>query len=109
MALHQATTFPRLPSSDAGAGPGAPAGLASFLGTYAFPAARLEISVIVRDGGLALDIKGQGVVGLTAPDAEGKRAFADDPGAKISFVLDAAGRATALKLHRTMAIPRKPA
>jgi len=109
MTLHQATSFPRLPSSDAGPGPGAPAELAPLLGTYALPAARLEISVLFRDGGLALDIKGQGVVGLTAPDAEGKRAFADDPGAKISFVLDAAGQATALKLHRTMAIPRKPA
>ena len=107
MALHQATTFPRLPSSDAGAGPGAPAGLASLLGTYALPAARLELTVLIRDGGLALDIKGQGVVGLTAPDAEGLREFADDPGAKVSFVLDAAGKTTAMKLHRTYTFTRK--
>lgn len=107
MTLHQATSFPRLPSSDAVAGPGAPAELVPLLGTYALPAARLEIAVLVREGGLALDIKGQGVVGLTAPDADGMRAFADDPGAKISFVLDASGKVTAMKLHRTFMFPRK--
>jgi secernin len=105
--LHQATAFPRLPSPDAVAGPNAPAELAPLLGTYALPAARLEIAVLVREGGLALDIKGQGVVGLTAPDADGMRAFADDPGAKISFVLDASGKVTAMRLHRTFMFPRK--
>jgi len=49
----------------------------------------------------------QGVVGLTAPDAEGLREFADDPGAKVSFVLDAAGKTTAMKLHRTYTFTRK--
>jgi secernin len=107
MTLHQATSFPRLPSSDAVAGPNAPAELAPLLGTYALPAARLEISVLFRDGGLALDIKGQGVVALTGPDADGLRAFEDDPSAKVSFLLDASGRATVLKLHRTVVFPRK--
>ena len=105
--LHQTTTFPRLPAADAAPESDVPVDLAPLLGLYGLPAAKIEFDVRFLDGGLALDIKGQGVVGLEAPDGEGLRAFGDDPTAKISFVRDASGRATALKLHRTVKFPRK--
>jgi len=105
--LHQTTTFPRLPAAEAAPEPNVPIELAPLLGLYGLPAAKIELAVLFRDGGLALDIKGQGVVGLEAPDGEGRRVFADDPGTKISFDRDASGRATALKLHRTIRFPRK--
>jgi len=105
--LHQTTTFPRLPAAGAAPEPNVPVDFAPLLGLYGLPAAKIELAVLFRDGGLALDIKGQGVVGLEAPDGEGRRAFADDPTAKISFDRDASGRATALKLHRTVRFPRK--
>jgi hypothetical protein len=105
--LHQTTSFPRIPSEDAGTDPDAPAGLAPLLGTYALPAARIEMKVRVQQDGLALEIKGQGVVELTPLDEEGLWKFSDDATAKVSFVRDASGRATVLKLHRTFAMPRK--
>jgi len=106
--LHQTTSFPRVPAQDAGTDPDAPIELAPLLGTYALPAARIEMTVRVQQDGLALDIKGQGVVGLTPPDDQGLRTFSDDPSAKVSFVRDASGKATVLKVRRTFTIPRKP-
>ncbi len=105
--LHQATPFARIPAAETGADADIPAELAPLLGTYAFPAARIEMTVRFQNGRLALDIKGQGVVELTAPDEEGLRAFSDEPAAKVSFVRDASGKATVLKVHRTFTIPRK--
>jgi secernin len=105
--LHQATPFPKVAASEPPADPATPADLVPLLGTYSLPAAKIEMAVRFQESGLVLDIKGQGVVGLTAPDGQGLRAFSDDPGAKVSFVRDAAGKATALKIHRTFTIPRK--
>lgn len=105
--LHQTTSFSRVPAAETGAASDAPADLIPLLGTYAFPAARIEISVKCQNGRLALDIKGQGVVELATPDEDGLRAFSDDPAARVSFVRDASGKATILKIHRTFTIPRK--
>ncbi|MDH4196028.1 MAG: C69 family dipeptidase [Candidatus Aminicenantes bacterium] len=105
--LHQATTFPRQPAADPATDPNAPADLAPLLGTYGLPVAKIEFAVRFLEGGLALDIKGQGIVRLEAPDEQGLRAFGDDPTAKVSFVQDASGTVTALKLHRTVRFPRK--
>ncbi len=105
--LHKTTSFSRIPSGDSGVDPNIPSELAPLLGTYSFPAARIEMTVRIQNGRLALDIKGQGVVELTAPDEEGLRTFSDEPAAKVSFVRDASGKATVLKIHRTFTIPRK--
>ncbi len=105
--LHQTTSFSRIPSGNSGVDPNIPSELGPLLGTYSFPAARIEMTVKLQNGRLALDIKGQGVVELTAPDAQGLRSFSGDPAAKVSFVRDASGQATVLKVHRTFTIPRK--
>lgn len=105
--LHQATPFPKVAADEPPADPATPADLVPLLGTYALPAAKIEMAVRHQNGGLVLDIKGQGVVELTAPDGQGRRTFSDDAGAKVSFVRDAAGQATALKVHRTFTMPRK--
>ncbi len=105
--LHQTTPFSRVAAADTGADINIPADLAPLVGTYALPAAGIEMTVRVQNGGLALDIKGQGVVELKPPDDQGLRTFSDEPGAKVSFVRDASGKATVLKVHRTFRIPRK--
>jgi len=105
--LHQTTSFSRIPSGDSGADPNIPSELAPLLGTYSSPAARIEMTVKLQNGRLALDVKGQGVIDLAAPDEQGLRTFSDDPAAKVSFVRDASGQATVLKVHRTFTIPRK--
>jgi len=105
--LHQTTSFARLPSADAAPDPGTPADLAPLLGTYALPAARIEMIVKAQDGALLMDIKGQGIVKLDAPDGQGLRAFTDDPAAKVSFVRAGSDKATVLKVHRTIKLLRK--
>jgi secernin len=105
--LHQTNSFSRISSTDMPEDPNTPPDLAALLGTYALPAARIEMTVRIHNGGMALDIKGQGVVELTSPDDQGLRTFSDDPSAKVSFVRDTSGKATVLKVHRTFKIPRK--
>lgn len=86
------------------AAPAAELDLASLVGTYHANVGVLRdttLTVLEKDGKLALDVPGQRVYDLNPPDETGKWAFADMPQAiQVSFARDEQGQVTALVLHQ---------
>ncbi|MBT8484729.1 MAG: serine hydrolase, partial [Phycisphaerae bacterium] len=79
-----------------------PADLERFTGEYRFDAMDADLTVLLRDGQLGLDVPGQMVYDLLPPDADGRRAFRgfeaitvrfneNDDGVIVSLTLDQAG------------------
>ncbi len=67
-----------------------------------------EFKVLERGGRLAVDIPGQMTVELNEPNAEGVRTLVLTDRVAFSFVEDAAGAATAMKLHQATILTRAP-
>jgi secernin len=105
--FHQATTVLKAPLPENVPLPDAPAEFLPYLGKYVLAAAKLELAVIFRSGKLVLEIPGQGPHELESPDEEGLWRFKGDLGSAVSFVRNPEGNISALKVHRTILIPRK--
>jgi secernin len=105
--FHQATAVAKAPAPKNGLKADAQAEVLPYLGKYVLPAARLELAIVIRSRKLVLEIPGQGAFELETPDEDGLWRFSGDPGSAVSFVRDPEGKVSALKVHRTIRIPRK--
>jgi len=82
-----------------------------FVGTYTGTAGSLmnkELTVLVQNGSLAVDVPGMMVFELTEPDDNGMRYFKITDNVGISFDRDEEGKTVALRTHEKTPIPRAP-
>jgi len=78
-----------------------PEHLQPYIGTYAATFDDSVYSVVVKGGGLALDVPGQTVYELKDPDETGRWVFVLSGGLAVSFVSDASGLVTSLILYQS--------
>lgn len=105
MKMHQTTEMPRKaeqPESE-----NVPEQYKPYVGKYTIPMASAEMTVLVQDDHLALDIPGQMVVKLKPPDNKGRWYFTIDDKTAVSFPRDDTGKITAMRLHQTFELPKK--
>ncbi len=106
--FHEATPLPRKKTdSEEQKNKDIPDKYAEYVGVYTIPMQNLELTVMVKDGHLALDIPGQGVIDLEEPDENGRWTFSVNSSRAISFVKSRKGDITALSLHSLFTLPRK--
>jgi CubicO group peptidase (beta-lactamase class C family) len=77
--------------------------LEDYAGAYLASFAPLEdtaVTVVVKDGALAVDVPGQMVFDLKPPDENGRRAFAISAEIAVSFERDDAGNVVMMRLHQ---------
>jgi len=72
-----------------------------YLGKYHFDAMKLDMTVLARNGKMAVDVPGQMVFDLKPPDAEGKWAFDFPAPIQVSFVTNEQGDVTLMKLYQS--------
>jgi len=82
------------------AGEGDPAAFEKYLGRYRFELANVDVEALVQNGRLALDVPGQMVFELHAPDADGKRAFRITDQIAARFNEDEAGAVTSITMFQ---------
>lgn len=89
--------------------PAGQADLSDYVGRYDAAFIRDTLTVVEQDGGLALDVPGQTVYGLRAPDEEGLWAFKLTKSIQVEFVREE-GEVVALVMHQgglTMSAPKE--
>lgn len=74
--------------------------LQKFLGEYHFDPINDDVTVLISDGKLAVDVPGQMVFKLLPPDEEGKWQFEMTDEIKVSFVKNDADEVVAMKLYQ---------
>ena len=80
---------------------------AEYVGVYTIPMQNLEVTVMVKDGHLAMDFPGQEVINLEDPDENGRWAFSIDDNRAVSFVRSRKGNISAMNLHAFFTLPKK--
>ncbi len=80
---------------------------AEYVGVYTIPMQKLELTIMVKDGHLALEIPGQGVIDLEGPDESGRWTFSGNSSRTVSFVKNSKGNITAMNLHSLFTLPKK--
>ncbi|MCP3905774.1 MAG: serine hydrolase [Planctomycetes bacterium] len=109
LANARATTLPALATSivfdhllDAEPAETADAGasLDRYLGVYRFDRLGVDVTVLQRDGRLALDVPGQRIYDLEAPDADGRRGLRGFEPIAVAFEESADGPVPALSLFQ---------
>ncbi|MHC5112884.1 MAG: serine hydrolase [Planctomycetota bacterium] len=121
LANAQSTLFPALATNlifeellredAAPAGEDAAAGAdeyARYLGTYRFEVLGVDVTVLERDGQLAVDIPRQMVYELGPPDARGVRSFRGFPEITIAFEESADGAVVAMTMDQRGEVYRLP-
>ena len=81
----------------------APADLQPYLGTFYANFGHYKnepFQILLRNGGLALDIPDQLVFELTKPDKDGRRKFAVSDKVAVDFKKDESGKVVSLSLHQ---------
>lgn len=72
-----------------------------YLGKYHFDVLKTDVTVLVRNGKLAVDVPGQMVFELKPPDKDGKWAFDFPTPISVSFVTGEEGKARMMKLYQS--------
>jgi secernin len=80
---------------------------AVYVGVYTIPTQKLELTVMVKDGHLALEIPGQGVIDLEGSDENGRWTFSANSSRAVSFVKNRKGEISAMNLHSLFTLPKK--
>lgn len=102
--------FPPAQAAEAGALP--PEKLAELAGAYRFAHLGVDVTALVKDGKLHLDVPGQMVFELKWPDAQGKWFFAMTDQIAVSFVRDEKGQVVSMTMYQAgleFDLPRKGA
>jgi secernin len=107
MTIHQVITMPRKAEDPERVSQGAPDEYSPFVGAYTIPPGIAEMTVLVENDHLALNIPQRGTIELRQPDAKGRWFFADDDMTSVSFESDDAGKVNAMKLYQVFILPRK--
>lgn len=77
-----------------------PEEMAPFLGRYLATVKKESITVLFRNGRLAVEMPNKMVLDLAGPDKNGRRPFVLTDQAAVSFVRDKSGAVTEMKLHQ---------
>ena len=77
-----------------------PAAFAALVGNYLSTVSDNQVTVLVQEERLALEIPGQGVYSLEDPDASGRRRFVVTDQAAVSFLCDDFGAVQGMLLHQ---------
>ncbi|MGD2295745.1 MAG: C69 family dipeptidase [Candidatus Aminicenantes bacterium] len=78
-----------------------------YVGMYTVPMQNLELTVLIKDGHLALEIPGQDVIDLEESDEKGRWVFSADAERAVSFARNRKGEISAMSLHSTFTLPKK--
>ena len=78
-----------------------------YVGTYTVPMQKMELTVQIKDGHLALDIPGQGVIDLEGPDEKNRWVFSVNADRAVSFLRNRKGEISAMNMHSTFTLPKK--
>jgi CubicO group peptidase (beta-lactamase class C family) len=81
-----------------------------FLGRYFFEPMNANMTVLVQNGVLAVDVPGQMIYDLKPPDENGRRVFAITDAIAVSFQQEADGRVTLMRMEQgglTFELPRE--
>jgi secernin len=87
--------------------PDIPKEYAEYAGVYTIPVQNLELTIVVKDGRLALNAPGQAVIDLEGPDEKGRWAFSMEDSRSVSFVRNRKGDVTAMNIHSLFTLPKK--
>ena len=108
MKFHESTPLPRKKADpEAKKDADVPEEYAEVVGAYTVPMQKLELTVLIKDGHLALEIPGQGVIDLEGPDENGRWTFSGNSSRTVSFVKNSKGDISALNLHSLFTLPKK--
>ncbi len=72
-----------------------------YLGKYHFEPLKSEVTVLIQNGKLAVDVPGQIIYELKPPDKDGKRYFAVTDQIAASFERDANGKVNVMKMYQS--------
>lgn len=78
-----------------------PTSVQDFLGKYRLDVLKTDVTVLMKDGKLAVDVPGQMVFTLKPPTPEGKWVFELTDTIAVSFVKDAAGSVMAMNFYQS--------
>jgi CubicO group peptidase (beta-lactamase class C family)/dipeptidase len=102
--FHQTTRLPR--SNDVRQTGSAPPEFRPLIGSYTVPGTNRGYNIILKDGGLALEVPNQAVIPLEGPDSGNRWKIRFQPGTEISFI-EESGRITAMALIQVFRLPRQ--
>lgn len=80
-----------------------------YVGEYKHPTGGDAFKVLVRDGGLAIDIPGQTVIGFNDPDKDGRWYCKMSRNLFCVFETEESGEVSAFSLHELIPVPRRSA
>jgi secernin len=107
MKMHQTTEIPRKDIQSEEMFEDIPEEFIPYLGKYALPVGNVEMTVLMQNGHLALEMPNQIIIELGPPDSKGKWYFTIDDKTSVSFEKDDADKVKAMKLHQTFELPKK--
>ena len=76
------------------------------LGKYVLPVGNVEMTVLMQNGHLALEMPNKIIIELSLPDNKGKWYFTIDDKTSVSFEKDDTGKVKAMKLHQVFELPK---
>ena len=106
--FHETSPLPKKKAeSEKRVNPDIPEEYTDYLGVYTLPAQKLELTVTVKDGRLALEVPGQTVIDLVGPDENGRWTLGTENSRAVSFVRNRRGDVTAMNIHTLFTLPKK--
>ena len=106
MKMHQTSEIPRkdIPSEETHED--TPEEFVPYLGKYVLPVGNVEMTVLMQNGHLALEMPNKIIIELSLPDNKGKWYFTIDDKTSVSFEKDDTGKVKAMKLHQVFELPK---
>jgi secernin len=107
MKMHQTTEIPRKDIQLEEMFEDIPEEFIPYLGKYALPVGNVEMTLLMQNGHLALEMPNQIIIELKPPDSKGRWYFVIDDKTSVSFEKDDVDKVKAMKLHQTFELPKK--
>jgi secernin len=107
MKMHQKTEIPREDIQAKKTLEDIPEEFISYLGKHVLPVGNVEMTVLMQNGHLALEMPNKIIIELRPPDNQGKWYFVNDDRASVSFEKDDTGKIKVMKLHQAFELPKK--
>ena len=107
MKMHQTTEIPRKDIQPEEIFEDIPEEFIIYLGKYVLPVGNVEMTVLMQNGHLALEMPNKIIIELRPPDNQGKWYFIIDGRTSVSFEKDDTGKIKVMKLHQAFELPKK--
>lgn len=105
MSMNQITKIPRKAEQDTSR-LSAPEKYRTLLGKYITPMTNREMTILIQNDRLALDVPNESLIFLKEPDEKGRRFFEGDDRTAVFFEFGDAGTVTSMNLYQTFVIPK---